>query len=81
MPAEVVQLRDSPLVSDVPGQLRSMATAIENGLECETALFVIHTGGEPEIFIWGEHKGDLAHIGILELAKAGVVREKLIALD
>lgn len=77
---EVVQLRSTPIVSDVPAQLRSMADAIEGGkIECPSALFIISTGGEPDIFMWGEHEGDLANIGLLELAKAVMVREKLTA--
>jgi hypothetical protein len=81
--ADVVQLRDMPKVSDIPGQLRAMADRIEAGeQEAESVLFIIpQTGDYPAIFGWGESMGDQANILTCELAKAWFIREYLPRQD
>lgn len=75
--AEVVQLRDAPLINDIPGQLRQMADMIESGeLETNSVLFIAETGEQwPAVFGWGEHNGTLGNIGLLEWAKAFFIED------
>lgn len=66
----VVPLRESPSLSDIPGQMRQLADSIEAGeLEPEAVLCIVATGGWPIIYGWGENLGDYGNIGLLELAK------------
>lgn len=69
---DVITLSQSPLVSDIPGQLRQMAEMIESGeMEARSALFIIPREGDlPDIFGWGDHLGDYGNIAVCELAKA-----------
>lgn len=71
MTDNVVQLRDSPLLSDIPGQLRQLADAIENGeLQTKSVLCVADMPGDwPIIYGWGEHLSDYGNIAVLDLAK------------
>lgn len=77
--AEIVRLRDQPLCSDIPGQLRQMADMIECGeIEATSAMLLIPVPGDyPKAFGWGDHLGDLGNIGLLELAKAWFVANKV----
>jgi len=76
---EVVQLRPSPSLNDIPGQLRQMADSIERGdIEAASALFIIPREGDwPELYGWGEHMGDYANIALCELAKAWFIDNKV----
>ena len=69
---EVVQLRSAPTLNDIPGQLRQLADEIERGeVKATSALCILPQDDNwPTIFGWGEHMGDYANIGVLELAKA-----------
>lgn len=72
---DVLPLRDGPLVTDIPGQLRQMADMIEDGeVEAASALFIIARNGDwPAIYGWGDHLGDHGNIAICELAKAWLI--------
>lgn len=76
---EVVQLRPSPSLIDLPGQLRQMADSIERGnIEATSALFIIPREGDwPELYGWGEHMGDYANIALCEMAKAWFIDHKV----
>lgn len=77
MTITVVPIRDTPLLSDIPGQLRQMATRIESGeMEAEGAVFLIHRPGDwPDVYGWGDNLGELGMIAICELAKAWLVTQ------
>jgi len=73
MPAEVVQLHDSPALNDIPGQLRQLADHIEAGQHGDvTAMMVLIPRGEdyPIMFGWGDIEGIHHPIIQLEFAKA-----------
>lgn len=77
---EVVQLRTAPRLTDIPGQLRQLADSIESGeVKAEHACICIIDQEQdwPTIFGWGETKGMLELIGLLELAKAWLVKESV----
>ncbi len=71
----VTPLRRSPLVTDIPGQLRQMADQIESGeVGATSALFILPTDGDwPRIYGWGEHLGDHGNIAVCEMAKCWFV--------
>lgn len=78
MSDNVTPLRGSPLLTDIPGQLRQMADMIENGeVDASFALFVVPQQGDwPMIFGWGQPLGEYGNIGVLELAKAYFVNNQ-----
>lgn len=71
-----------PLLSDIPGQLRNMASLIESGEYKGNAGIFILVDQEreqedwPEIFGWGEALGDYQMVGILEIVKTWFVINK-----
>lgn len=69
---EVVPLRTAPLVNDIPGQMRQMASMIERGeVDARSVVFIIARESEwPEVYGWGEHLGDYGNIAVCELTKA-----------
>lgn len=77
MTLEVVQLRAAPKLNDIPAMMRQLADEIERGeVEAESMLCLIPSDeGLPVIYGWGEHMGDYANIGLLELAKAFIVNQ------
>jgi hypothetical protein len=72
MVAEVITLRSAPLVNDIPGQMRQMASMIERGeIEAQSVIFIIPRDGDwPETYGWGERMADLDKIAVCELVKA-----------
>lgn len=75
---DVIDLRKTPSMADIPGMLRTMADDIENGeVQASSMMVIIPTDGDwPDIFGWGEHMGDYGCIGLLEIAKAFFVNNK-----
>jgi hypothetical protein len=75
---EVVQLRASPKLTDIPGQLRQLADRIEKGeVEAESVLCIVPQDGDwPIMFGWGDHMTDHGNIAICELAKAWFINNR-----
>lgn len=76
---KVVPLHTSPTVTDIPGQLRQMADAIEAGeVEAHSALFIVpQTGDWPLVYGWGDHLGDHGNIAVLELTKHWFIQDNV----
>jgi hypothetical protein len=69
---EVVQLREQPLLSDIPGMLRNLADNIESGKYegCDAVLVVMPIAGDyPKTFGFGDVSGLNDPIIQFELAK------------
>lgn len=79
---KVVQLRDTPLLNDIPGQLRAMADRIEAGeLVADFALVVIDGDHVvPDLFGYGAALDTRSMLGMLDLAKDWFIRQ-LVADD
>lgn len=68
--AEIVQLRDSPMVNDIPNMLRKLADSIEGGEQEATFAFVVVNGSRyaPTCFGFGDGMDTRSIIGMLDLA-------------
>lgn len=77
---EIVKLRVTPTVVDIPGQLRAMADRIEAGeIEATSILFIIAKENDwPDIYGWGDHLGDHGNIAICELSKAWFINNSYV---
>lgn len=74
--ANVVLLRETPSLADIPGQLRLLADQIEAGEHDDVAsMFVLMpiANNFPQIWGWGDVSGENHPIVQLELAKAWFV--------
>lgn len=72
MSAEVVQLREGPLLSDIVGQIRAFADRIEAGEygEVETVFAILPRAREyPMVLGWGDITNTNDPVIQLELAK------------
>jgi hypothetical protein len=70
--ADIVQLRTSPPVSDIPGQLRRLADEVESGaVQTSSVLCIVVEDAEkwPAVYGWGQHLSDYGNIAVMELAK------------
>lgn len=72
---KVVSMRSTPPVSDIPAQLRDLASKIEAGeIGADAALCIIpQDNALPALFLWGENYGPYADIAMLELAKVAII--------
>lgn len=77
---EIVQLRSSPNMADIPGRLRKMADDIESGeVKASSVLLIIPRDSHwPDVWGWGEDLGDMGRIGLLELTKAFFTNNKTV---
>ncbi len=75
--AEVVQLRDAPLVNDIPGQLRQLADSIERGeVEADQCICLVPQPDDfPTIYGWGEAFDNRIVLAQFELARHWLVRQ------
>jgi hypothetical protein len=72
MPFKVVQLSDTPPLTDIVGQLRNLADQIEAGTHGEVdAVFALipQDDGWPKVFGWGNVSGVQDPVVQFELAK------------
>lgn len=78
MTLNVVRLRDSPSLNDLPGQLRQLADKIERGeVEGETAICIVpQATGWPLLYGWGPQFERMAIVGILETAKLWFIEQQ-----
>lgn len=77
MSAEIVNLREGPNLSDIIGQLRSLADRIESGEEGDvSSLFVVipRERDYPTTFGWGIIEGAFEPIIQFELARQWLIR-------
>lgn len=75
---EIVPLRSSPNMADIPGRLRAMADDIEKGeVPASSVMLIIPRECHwPDVWGWGDDLGDLGRIGLLETTKAFFVNNK-----
>jgi hypothetical protein len=72
MPAEIVQLHDSPSYADIPNMMRRVADQIESGEygDVKTAFLLMPRRDDyPALFGWGDIDGKNDPIIQLDLAK------------
>lgn len=71
MTAEVIQLMPA---TDVPAMLRHLAGRIERGeVPAQEVLCIVRTGiHRVSLYGWGDYRGNIATIGMLEAAKKHV---------
>lgn len=78
--SNVTNLRSSPSLADIPGQLRQMADLLESGeIEASSVLFIIARENDwPDVYGWGDHLGDHGNIATCEMAKTWFVNNHTV---
>lgn len=78
--AEIVQLRESPPLNDIPARLRYLADQIESGEQKADFALIIIDGDSPmpDLFGFGEVLETRALLGFLDLAKDRFIRQLVV---